>query len=308
MKNKLFLFFGCSWTYGKNINLQPEQNQKEYSSSEEKAQADLYAYRSLISNYFDADQKVFAEGGSSNQRQFRYASQYFLGPDLTKINQAKLYANNYQKIRDESWPTVDEFIMSGQLPDNVLKNIVDDLEIDYFEIFKNDQRPKFVLWFITSTARVEFFDTNNHNYVNDFLTWANHPVTKMLAANCYDHDHEIEKLAQIMNLWNAYFELNGIQNLWIDTFNHHDYPIKIKNYIKLNDHASDIMSAMCVKLGYDTFKKSEFHNSGWSADNTRSEFLVNQNMLNNQTIHPTIKGHQLIADILIPKIVDHCKF
>lgn len=301
MKDKLFLFFGCSWTYGKYISTSPEQNNLEY----ELAQADLYAYRSLISRHFDADQKVFAEGGSSNQRQFRYAAQHFLGPDLIKLNQAKLYSDRYQALKDESWPSVEDFTATGYLPNNILKEIIEQHGADVFEVFKTDERPKYVLWFITSTARTEFFDTIKRNYINEFYIDPSHPVTKSLAVNCYDHTNEVEKLAQQMSLWNAYFASQGIKNVWIDTFNHHDYPIKIKNYIKLNDTASDIMSNMCINLGYDGFKNSEFHTSNHRADDTRSKFLAEKNMLNNKTFHPTIKGHELIAEILVPKIEQH---
>lgn len=253
---KSFVFFGCSWTYGKFISLAPGQKKTEYSNAEELDQANLYAYRSLIASHFDADQELFAVGASSNQQQFRFASQYFL-------------TANWDKIGKESCG------------------------------------PRYVFWFITSTARTEFFDAIAQAHVNEFFTHPSHSVTKSLAVHCYDHNQELEKLAYQMQLWNAYFETQGIQNVWIDTFNHHNYPFKIKNYIKLGDRSSDIMSNMCVKLGFTDFENSEFHTSEHKIDDNRSKFLVDQGMLSSQTLHPTVKGHQLIADILIPKIEQH---
>jgi hypothetical protein len=305
MNKKLFLFFGCSWTYGKNINLSLTQKKTEYSVSQELEQANLYAYRSLISAHFGADQRLFAEGGSSNQRQFRYAAQHFLSRNHVKLNQAKLYAHSYTKVRDQTWPSVEEFISTGSLPTHIVDEIVNQHNLGDFIIFKTDDRPKYVFWFITSTARIEFFDASKQNHVNEFLTYPRHEVGKTLAVNCYDHKQELEKLAYQMTLWNAYFETQGIKNIWIDTFNHHEYPINIKNYIKLGSQAADIMSSMCTKLGYHDFENSEYHYSVHEADDTRAKFLVDQGVLNAQTLHPTVAGHRLIADILIPKIQQH---
>lgn len=305
MSDKLLISFGCSWTYGKFIHLKPGQKKTdlgENSTKEELELANTHAYRSLIAKHFGMDQEIFAQGGSSNQKQFRLASQYFLGPDKSKINTARLYLSNYQNVRDHNWPTVDEFKFTGKLPEDVLNQIINDHGITQFEVLRSDQRQKYVIWFITSTARIEFFDAQQQEFKNDFLTWSNDQYTKMFTARCYDHNREIERLAHQMTLWNAYFSSQGIKNVWIDTFNHHNYPIPIDNYIKLSNHTSDIMSNMCIKLGYTTFSNDEFHISGHVADDSRSEFLLGQGVLNPETLHPNIKGHQLIADMIIPLI------
>ena len=305
MEDKLLLIFGCSWAYGKYINLKSGEKKPDVTKlpsffQEEAQLANSHAYRSLIAKHFQMSQKVFAEGGSSNQRQFRLASQYFLGPDKSKINNAKLYAHTYQQIRDESWPSIEEFKFSGELDDRILQEII--AQEPTFKIFQKDLRKKYVLWFITSTARTEFFDSQTQQYKNEFLTWANDDLTKMIAARSYDHTNEVQVLSHLMTLWNSYFQSNNITNIWIDTFNHHNYPIEIKNYIKLDPQASDIMSNMCIRSGYREFKNDEFHISGHAIDDSRSKFLVENGYLNSQTLHPTLKGHQLIADILIPVI------
>jgi hypothetical protein len=305
MSDKLLVSFGCSWTYGRFIHWKSDQKKTDHATNNTQVELELantHAYRSLIAKHLHMDQQVFAEGGSSNQRQFRLASQYFFGPDSNKINNAKLYTNVYQKIRDTSWPSVEEFKFSGKLSNQIVEEIVGTHKITAFELFKSEERPKYVIWFITSTARIEFFDAQTRQYKNKFLSWPEDQYTRMFASQCYDHNHELENLAHQMNLWNAYFQTQGIKNIWVDTFNHHDYPIAIENYVKISNYASDIMSNMCVKLGYITFNNDEFHTSGREADDTRSKFLADQGMLNPETLHPTIQGHQLIADILIPII------
>jgi hypothetical protein len=44
------------------------------------------------------------------------------------------------------------------------------------------------------------------------------------------------------------------------------------------------------------------HLSVWQADDSRSKFLLEHGLLNPLTLHPTVKGHQQIADMLIPLI------
>jgi phospholipase/lecithinase/hemolysin len=64
------------------------------------------------------------------------------------------------------------------------------------------------------------------------------------------------------------------------------------------------MSNMCASSGF-TPTKVETHLSGWIADDERSAYLMRQKLLTQQTLHPTVDGHKLIADMLIPKIQEH---
>lgn len=308
MQDKLFLFFGCSWTYGKFINIKPGQDSSTVDPNEELELANRYSYRGLLSHTFKADQINFSEGASSNTRQFRLASQYFLGPDRHNSNLAKLLSENYRRIRDQSWPTVDQFVSSGQLSTDILDQIKTINQIDDFEIFRKDPRPKYVFWFITSTARIENYNSTTRQFENEFLNNTKSQLSKLILTDYYDHKYEIEKLAHLMTLWNAYFKQHNIKNVWIDTFNHHDYPIEIDNRIVFNSDFSDLMSNMCLSQGFKDFKSTDFHSGLWASDDPRSSYLYDHNFLNNQTLHPTIKGHKLIADIIIPKIVDHFDF
>lgn len=307
MADKVFIFFGCSWTFGKFINYQPGQ-ELPINGNEEIEMANKSSYRALLSQTFDADQVNFSSGGSSNARQFRLAAQYFLGPNRNNISKARLLSNVYRKVRSESWPTVEEFITQGQLPTEILDEIQQVNHLDDFEIFRPDPRPKYVFWFITSTARIEYYNSVTHEFDNEFLTFPKTPLAKLLLANYYDHDYELERLTQQMSLWNAWFAHNNIRNIWIDTFNHHAYPMHVDNRLIFDSGYSDLMSNMCVNQGFREFKESDFHSSGWAADEARSEYLSQVGLLNSRTLHPTLDGHRLIADILTPKIVDHFDF
>lgn len=308
MQDKVFIFFGCSWTYGKFINLQPGQDPSSINSSEESSLAEEYGYRGLLSKTFNAEQINFSQGGSSNARQFRLASQYFLGPKRQQVSKARIMAHLYRKVRSEHYPTVEEFVSKGQLPEFVLDEIYNINQLVDFEIFREDQRPKYVFWFITSTARIEYYNSVTQQFDNEFLNYPQSQLSKLILANYYNHDHELEKLAQQMTLWNSYFAQNNIKNVWIDTFNHHAYPMYVKNRLDFQTNYSDLMSNICLSQGFNQFKDTDFHVSNFETDDARSAYLKDQEFLNPHTLHPTLGGHKLISDILIPKVIDHFDF
>ena len=302
MSDKVFIFFGCSWTYGKYINLRPDQD-LPIDPNEEYEMANQSSYRGLLSQTFDADHINFSAGGSSNTRQFRLAAQYFLGPNRNNISKARLL---YNVVRRDSW--LDEFVAQDQLPTQIKDEIQQVNHLDDFEIFRSDPRPKYVFWFITSTARIEYYNSVTNEFDNEFLTGSKSQLGKLLLANYYDHDYELERLAQQMSLWNAWFAHNNIRNIWIDTFNHHAYPMPVDNRLVFDSGYSDLMSNMCVNQGFREFKDSGYHVSCWTADEARSAYLKQVGLLNSKTLHPTLEGHRLIAHILTPKIVDHFDF
>jgi hypothetical protein len=302
MENKKFIFFGCSWTYGKFINIAPGQLPKDVNVNEERSLADVKSYRALISNFFEVDHLNFAEGGSSNDRQFRRAAEYFIGPKRKNAFLKEINFKKYEKIRDQNWPTTDELRKKQRLPNWIVKEMNEHLQNSDFDEFCDDE--EYVLWFITSTARKEFYNASIRQFQNEMLNNAEIPIMKSYTIDYYDHEHELERTAQQMVLWNSYFKANNIKNLWIDTFNHHDYPIEIANLLTFDSGLNDLMSNMCVSNGFVP-TNLETHLSAWAADEERSKFLTDKGLLTNQTIHPNVSGHKLIAEMLIPKIQKH---
>lgn len=305
-KNLTFVFFGCSWTAGKHINLHPGQDRFKFDYAEDAIVANEKSYRALISKHFAANAINFSEGGSSNDRQFRLASEYFIGPRPGNSFTLSRHIEQYKKIRDSSWPTVEEFSKDRCLPGHVIDEISTvHFHNDEFEEYREDtSSSKYVLWFLTSTARKEFYNSVKKTYCNEMLHIAKSNLVKEYATNYYNHDREIEYMSQQMVLWNEYFKSKGIKNLWIDTFNHHDYPITIKNKLSFGNKWSDIMSNLCITNGFHP-TEVETHLSGWVADEPRSKYLQDLNLLNQATLHPTILGHQKIANMLIPLIEQH---
>lgn len=301
--------FGCSWTWGRFINVPLDRINHDNLLSTmpfEKEQAELYSYRALISQHFDTPHINFSEGASSNDRQFRYATQHFIGPDnkfnnFVKINGSRLELL-YNRLRDVSWPSFEQACLARTLPVHILDELIQVHQVNDFEYFRPEKKKKYVIWFITSTARKEFYNATKAEFENIMLATPTTEMSKLYLTDYYDHTKELEKLSQQMQLWNYYFESQGIINVWVDTFNHHDYPISVNNKLDFGTGFSDLMSNMCVLSGF-TPKKHSTHSSAWSADDERSEHLVKIGLLNQMTLHPTQQGHKIIAQqLLIPQL------
>ena len=301
--NSIFLFFGCSWTLGKFINLigYPRNPDKGY---DEKLQADLYSYRSLISNHFSRKQINYSQGASSNDRQLRLASQHFIGPGSAIQQTCKKIQYKYDLVKDSSWPSIEEIIQTHSLPDEILDELLVKHKINDFEFLRPVKNQQVVLWFITSTARKEFYNSVTESWENVMLSEfaESSEFYRLFLTDHYSHKKELEKLSQQMILWNSYFSSKGITNYWIDTFNHHDYPIHVDNRLNFGTDFSDLMSNLCILTGY-TPDKTQYHYSSWQVDDGRSEHLVKLGLLNPQTLHPTQEGHKIIAEkLLVPQL------
>jgi hypothetical protein len=79
-----------------------------------------------------------------------------------------------------------------------------------------------VIWGITSTARTEMFSLEC-NQLHDFFLSEGCDYAKFLISNCYDHEHEVYQLRNLMLHWNDHFRSQGVINHWFDTFNTHHY-------------------------------------------------------------------------------------
>lgn len=155
-----------------------------------------------------------------------------------------------------------------------------------------------VLHGITSTARNEIFineldQLTNFKYDDPkFEKW-----TKPIIGHFYNHDNEVALLADEMNFMNLFYSAKGIKNIWFDTFNHHNYPIKIDNLLETGCMYRDLMSSMAHSRGFTDFEQ-DYHKSSWVMDSNRVAFLLENNLVNPYSFHPTKQGHEEIAKII----------
>jgi hypothetical protein len=79
-----------------------------------------------------------------------------------------------------------------------------------------------VLWGITSTARNELYLTRSDCHEDIF--YSNDKIeSKLMTKYFYNHEYEVDRLLTEIRFWDDYFKSKNINNLWFDTFNHHNY-------------------------------------------------------------------------------------
>lgn len=245
----LLVTLGCSWTFGVGVGYQHGMTDSEYKNiAWDIDSADKSSYRALLAAEFDLDNISLAAGGSSNQKQFRLAKNFFPSAEFQQ------YAN------------------------------------------------VIVLWAITSTARNELYSLDKNKLV-DFDYQQRDLLIKALVKLSYNHDHEVTQLATEMIFWNDYFKSKNIKNLWIDTFNHHNYPVSIPNLVGDNTLNRDMLSQLALTNGM-TDMDDNYHTSTWGVDSNKIDFLIRRDVLNPISKHPTALGHQQIAELLKPSLAN----
>jgi len=82
----VLITFGCSWTRGIGTGYANDMSEDEYHTIKDvNIINNRYSFRGLISEDVDAYNLNFSHGGSSNQRQFRYASELFTDESFRSI-------------------------------------------------------------------------------------------------------------------------------------------------------------------------------------------------------------------------------
>jgi hypothetical protein len=157
-----------------------------------------------------------------------------------------------------------------------------------------------VLWAITSTARNELYSLERNRLVN-FSYHEDLKLARALVRWSFDHTHEVAQLSTDMLFWNDYFVSKNIKNLWLDTFNHHDYPVSIPNLVGNNTANRDMLSQLALTNGM-TDMDTNYHLSKWNHDSNKIPFLTRKGILNPISYHPTALGHQQIAAMLKPSL------
>lgn len=155
-----------------------------------------------------------------------------------------------------------------------------------------------VLHAITSTARNFYFDSNL-NKIRHVKYDVDIDFSKFMINNFYSHDFEVQQLAIEMNFWNVFYSSVGIKNIWVDTFNHHNYNTHIDNLLDY-ENCRDLLSQLCVKNNIAVVNKNQYHKSNWIVDDDRVKNMIDCGMLNPISKHPTKQGHQQLADIISP--------
>lgn len=260
--NKALITFGCSWTWGVGAGYNVEyypNNTKDYR---------LEAWNSALNVPYS------------------YRSLLCKKYNLENINFSIGRSSNQTQFR-----LAEEFFESEEFSD----------------ILKKYKEGIYVLWAITSTARGEFFINKFNRFRSIFYNSSEVKnttdiiikISHLMGTEFYKLEPEVKLLNNHMKHWNTYFKSLGIKNIWIDTFNHHNYLDPVDNLCFKEDTPRDLLSKITNTVTQD---KKFYHTSSWKNDCIPIKRGLDLELLNPYSMHPTLKGHEMIADILSPEI------
>ena len=193
IQNKnLLISFGCSWTYGMGANYISGMTKKDFENVfENEYQIEPLIFRKIISNKLDRVHINFSDIGSSNQRQFRLAKEFFL-------------------TKDQEWFDQHDVIVLWGLTSLYRNEFYSTKIKDYYSLF------------LTYPQRCILRSTDNEE---------KRKFSKILLQRYFKEEVELKKLSEDMTLFNNFFEYKKITNYWFNTFNPHTYPHKFHNLL-----------------------------------------------------------------------------
>ena len=208
MGNKSILItFGCSWTFGIGAGYEDGMDPQHYEKNI-RYDSELnwnYSWRKIVSEYFNVRNLNFSVGGSSNQRQFKEARNFFASEHWEDI--LKLYDNI--------------IILWGITTTTRNYMYCKDVNL-YRDLYLNPDSLK-----------------NKNLIFNDFEDKLSMALTKW----SYEPEVEVKNLEQDIIFFNKFLsQYPQVKNLWFDTFNHHPYTEKIENFIDYEKSARDLLS------------------------------------------------------------------
>jgi hypothetical protein len=299
----LLITFGCSWTQGSCVGYTSGMTESELKDIAQASEyTEKFSFRRILCDKLHLDHRNFATAGSSNQRQFRLARNFFVSDEFNELQQ------RYQKIivlwgitatsRNEFFNAQSqqfENVMFG--PDS------EDWELTNYFIKHSYDHANEVAELASNIAHWnQYF--NSVGVINFWFDTFNH------------HDYAQPSYA-LQEQKTRYLELSGSTwPQWEDfisrrytklpedllQFDFIEYlpPAVPLNLFKHDQLSRDLLSQLNVINGNTQFDSS-YHKSFWKiSDSNRINFLINKGILNPISHHPTKVGHEQIANLLEP--------
>lgn len=319
MNNKLLITFGCSWMYGVGVSYTPGMTEEQYNQNAWNIDiANRDSFRGIISKKYNYKNKNFSKGGSSNQRQFRLAKQYFSSREflddkktynkivvlwgITSIYRTELYSNLENKLQSYFYNNTKKSLLQKKFIDEYFKNVFNEkdalrelsLDILFWDSFFNAQE-----------IENHWFDTfNHHEYTIPF-----EDITTV--------KQSYQSVAGLdWPLWEDYIKNNFgkhiPKNVYKEIHNDKLYSwakykksfLGFNNIIDYDKNPRDIANYLAKSNGLEGSENinNQYHCSDWNVDNTQIEYLKNIGLVNPISLHPTKEAHQKIAEYFLSKI------
>ena len=297
-QKKLLITLGCSWTYGVGVGYTDGMTESDYRKiSHDPKINDQFSFRGLLAAGLGFDNINFSIGGSSNQKQFRLAKEFFFSDKFKNLK------NNYKEVvvlwgitstaRNEffdskaktyksffydpgktnndykDWPLAKDFLLYSYDHDTSILELA--AEIRMFNVLFEHLKIK-CIWFDTF---------NHHNYLKS--TESQYNIYRGITWPPFNNGDYI-------NDPNISEEILQDINEKISTEFH------LKNFLFFYNYPRDILSKILSTNVSNT--TLQYHMSTWQCDNNNIKIATEQKLLNPYSFHPTKLGHREIAKIL----------
>jgi hypothetical protein len=208
MSNNILITFGCSWTFGEGSGYVDGMSEVEYKKIQHDPKICYEnSWRKVLVDHYNLVHINFSVSGSSNQRQFKTAREYFVTEKWKKlINNPK---NNVVVL----WGITSTYR-------------------NYF--WCKDTRRYENIFYNLKGDKIEY---NNYQdkLAEAMLKWS------------YNREVEVEVIKNEILFFNHYFNLVGVKNLWFDTFNFINYGEKFNNFLDESLEQRDLLSMLCYE-------------------------------------------------------------
>lgn len=303
-KPKFLITFGCSWTFGVGVGYQESMTWKEYTTiAWDLKMAEKYSFRQKLCERYGYTNINFANGGSSNQRQFRLAKRFFSSEQFKQIREQDAHVIVLWGItstaRLEKYSAVNNQISQVLLTrkDEFTEFMMKHWYSHEHEIFclTNDM----IHWndyFRNLGIKNYWFDTFNHH---DYR--CNHPAITSL------EDKFNRASGPDWPSWQDYLERNfdltskiGLEMMNSTKFEFAEYlrTEEITNFA-IDGSNRDLASQLAKRLDFSGCF-DQYHYSTWENDTEKIKFLAQNRLLNPYSFHPTAKAHEMMAEIFDP--------
>ena len=299
MNKNLLVTFGCSWTYGIGVEYEPGMRKKDYLKVNRDSQAaDTKSFRALIASRLGFDNKNFSKGASSNTAQFRKAESYFTSREflehtydrvivlwgITSLTRTELFSIRQNSMLDILYNNNDTnygklYLKEHYDTENELRLLSNQIDHwnHYFQLLGIEN-----YWFDTF---------NHHDY--PIYSYANldRASYSSMSGNdwpTYEYYKQNINSDSVQSINKEMFNMGCGKN--VEQFK--------KKFLFFNEKPRDLLSKLCYYNGVHEFD-DRYHSSNWNSDTSRINLLVEKNILNPVSFHPTKIGHKQISEIII---------
>lgn len=265
MATNLLIILGCSWTYGVGVCYVDGMSTDEFRKQAwDHSMCDQLSWRGVLAKKIDADNHNLSQGGSSNQRQFRMATEFFSSQQFKRLQKS------YDKII-------------------VLWGITSTARNEVFSLEKKEQ--------------YNFFYTENKDNFSKFFTKYVYDHDNEVRSLKYLmlHWNDFFKAKKVKNFWFDTFNTHDYNKIHHGYSQPEDILDDVENLIDADKNPRDIAFMLATNHGFKEID-DQFHYSSWEVDNKKIKFLRDMELVNPISLHPTIRAHEEIADFFLEAI------